>query len=202
MKKIIKTEIYEITELSNIWVVPVVQGKVFYEVCALYDENKKIMDVNYNVSESFDNILINFGYDTHIGYVKYAWIEYVDDDNIDSNGNQTVNVNVNCDDENKTPINDFKTEILSASKEFKIAELTDSCIMIDYMLKSNIGEVEGGRIIVINNRGNVRLDAERFMNSSLLDIGFYVNKNDDVINLKIVNDNSTAYEFKYKSTIY
>lgn len=201
MEKIIKIEVYKITTPSNKWVVPVIQGKVFYEVCALYDENKRIMDVNYNVSENFDNIIIDFGFDNHIGYVKYAWIEYVDTNN-EVEDNQTVNVNVNCDDENKTPINDFKTEILSASKEFKIAELIDSCIMIDYMLKSNIGEVEGGRIIVINDRGNIRLDAERFMNSSLLDIGFYVNKNNDVINLKIVNDNSTAYEFKYKSTIY
>jgi len=200
MKKVVVTEIFQVTEPSKIWTVPVTQGKVFYELEALYDENKKILDVPHTVSEEFDNLIIDFGFDTHRGYVKYSWIEYSDGDDTPSTQSPvTVNVTNNdgCCDTPASP--QMLTKSFSEPIDIKVAELSADCVTIDYCLKSVDG-IEAGRLTIIDDT-TLKLDAERFVNNDLLDISFSANKNDDVINLH-VGDVIKEYEIKYKLTIF
>lgn len=199
MKKITHTEIYQQEESANKWTVPVVDGKLFYQIEAVYDENKKILDVPYTVTQSFNNLIIDFGFDVHIGYAKYSWVEYVED-GADQN---SVIVNVNNSDccDNATPVDEFKTVSFANDKDIKVAELSANCVMIDYLLKSNNGEMEAGRITIIDGV-DIKLDASRNFNNDLLPVDFSANRNNDAINLHISLNTEATYDLKYKSTIF
>lgn len=71
----VRHNIFRQTELERKWFIPILANQTFVGVDGLFDEADKATSVDYSVSQDNDNIILDFGFDSYAGSVRYSYID-------------------------------------------------------------------------------------------------------------------------------